>query len=157
MKSLSTVERIILEALDTNSRSLAQIQEQTGLSENMTFNLLQALIIRGLVGYESNGYHIGKHIPLEMIHQLNSERSKRLEALELITTMIESPRGEEFKMRKVYLEGADEKIFKSLLIQMESLLSDASKKKKGNLKDSKVIFWAYDSYGPLIQRLVQEG
>ena len=157
MKGLSTIERVILEALDTKNKSLREIQVETGLTENMTFNLLQALIIRGLVGYESNGYHIGKHIPLEIVQSLNSESSKRLEALELLTSMVESPRNEEFKMRKVHLDGADEKLFKTLLIQMESLIQEASKKKKGDLKNSKVIFWAYDTYGPLIQRMVQEG
>lgn len=157
MKGLSTIERVILEALDTKNKSLKEIQQETGLSENMTFNLLQALIIRGLVGYEAQGYHIGKHIPLDVVKSLNSDISKKLEALELITSMIETPRDEEFKMRKVYLEGADEKIFKSLLIQMESLINEASKKKKGTLKESKVVFWAYDSYGSLIQRMVQEG
>jgi predicted DNA-binding transcriptional regulator len=157
MKGLSTIERVILESLDSHNKSLKEIQTETGLSENMTFNLLQALIIRGLVGYESSGYHIGKHIPLEIVKTLNSETSKKLEALELLTSMVESPRDEEFKMRKVYLEGSDEKIFKSLLIQMESLITEASKKNKKNLKDCKVVFWAYDSYGSLIQRMVQEG
>lgn len=155
MKGLSTIERIVLEALDTNNKSLKEIQQETGLTENMTFNLLQALIIRGLVGYESSGYHLGRHIPAEIITNLNSESSKKLEALELITSMIESPQDEVLKLRKVYFDGSDEKIFKSLLIQLESLINEASKKKKGTLKESKVIFWAYDSYSSLIQRMVQ--
>jgi len=155
MKGLSTIERVILETLNTDGKSLNDIQFETGLSSNVTFNLLQALIIRGLVAHGKNGYHVGKHIPQEVIEKLNAEDARRSEALELVSVMAESTKTTEFKMRKVYLEGTDEKIFKSLLIQMEGLLNDASKKKKGNLKDSKVVFWAVENYGTLIQRMME--
>ena len=154
MKGLSTIERVILEALSNQSLTIREIQNETGLTSNVTFNLLQALIIRGLVAYQNSAYCINQNIPQSVIQTLNAEEARKFEALELITSMVEAPSNEEFKLKKVYLEGADEKIFKSLLIQMESLINEASKKRKGSVKDCKVIFWACDNYGSIIKRLV---
>lgn len=154
MKGLSTIERVILEALSNQSLTIREIQNETGLTSNVTFNLLQALIIRGLVGYQNSEYCINQNIPPSVIQTLNPDEARKFEALELITSIVEAPKNEEFKLKKVYLEGSDEKIFKSLLIQMESLINEASKKRKGSVKDCKVIFWAYDNYGSIIQRLV---
>ena len=49
MKGLSSLERIILEGIGKGVLVYEEIQKQTGLNENVCYNILQALIIRGLV------------------------------------------------------------------------------------------------------------
>ena len=49
MKGLSSLERIILESLGKQVLAYEEIQMQTGLHQNVCFNVLQALIILAML------------------------------------------------------------------------------------------------------------
>lgn len=156
MKGLSSVERIILESIGMKQKSYEQIKNETGLQENVCFNVLQALIIRGMIKNEKGHYQINNSLSPIVIEEINGIDAKKTESLELIEGLIENEHEKIFRFQKVALEVNDEKIFKAMLSNLESFLKDAHKKAENTtaLKDRKVIFWGMGSVNHIIKKIM---
>ena len=155
MKGLSSLERIILESIGKNVLTYEDIQYQTGLHENVCFNVLQALVIRGLTVTDGVRYRIADKIPPLVMEELNGLEAKRAESLELIEALIERE-GRVFRFQKVAMDERDEKIFLAMLSNLESFLLDAHKKAETQvpLKNRKVVFWGMGEVKSLMGQLV---
>ena len=60
MKGLSSLERVVLESIGKEVLGYEEIKNQAGLMENVFHNVLQALIIRGLVAMDGTKYRIAE-------------------------------------------------------------------------------------------------
>jgi hypothetical protein len=158
MKGLSTLERIILEALGNKELVYQDIVFQTGLHENICFNILQSLVIRNLIITNGIYYRISDHISPLLMEEMNSLISKQAESLELIEAVIEKKYGSIFRLQKIALTQRDEKLFLAMLSNLESFLVDCHKKnqKEIPLKERKVIFWGLGEIHFLMDQLLME-
>lgn len=156
MKGLSSLERIILESIGRQTMVFEDIQMQTGLHENVCFNVLQALIIRGLVATDGVRYKVSESLSPIMLEELNGHESKVAESLELIEAVVEQKQDRVFRFQKIALDSRDEKIFMAMLSNLDDFLADAHKKAQGKvpLKERKVIFWGMGEVKSLMSQIV---
>ena len=143
MKGLSSLERIILEGIGKGVLVYEEIQKQTGLNENVCYNILQALIIRGLVKTDGIKYRISESLSPLIIEEINGKEAKEAEYLELMEAVVEQQEERVFRLQKIAMDSRDEKIFVAMLSNLESFLADAHKKAHASVsvKDRKVVFW----------------
>lgn len=156
MKGLTVVERIIIESLEKRTLSYQEVQNQTGLQDNICFNVLQALILKGLVITDGRNYTMSKHLTEELLEVVNNQEKKKGETLEYIEAMTEYRGQHNFHFKKVALDSRDEKIFKAMLLNLESFLADAHRKseKEVLLKDQKVVMWAMGDLEQLVNQIL---
>jgi cyanate lyase len=156
MKGLSSMERIILECLGHQQLSYEEIQKQTGLHENVCFNLLQALVIRGLIATSGNKYNVRSDLSPLMLEELNGIEAKQAESLEMIEAVLEKKSDRVFRFQKVAMDSKDEKIFLAMLLNLESFLAEAHKKSQREIpmKERKVVFWGVGEVQALMSQIV---
>ena len=156
MKGLSSLERVILESIGKEVLGYEEIKLQAGLTENVFHNVLQALIIRGLISMDGTKYQISQKISPLIIEEINGNLAKEAEYLELIEAVIYQKPKKVFHLQKVAMDSKDEKIFGALLYNLESFLADAHKKavKSTSVKERKVIFWGMSDVESLMTQIV---
>jgi hypothetical protein len=156
MKGLSSLERIILECIGLAPKTYEEIQIQTGLHENVCFNILQALVIRSLIKTDGVRYRIAEDLSPLMMEEMNGLEAKAAESLEMMEAVIEQKSNRVFRFQKVAMDSRDEKIFLAMLSNLESFLSDANKKAHAvtPIKDRKVIFWGMGNVHQLMNQIV---
>jgi hypothetical protein len=156
MKGLTSLERVIVESLGKQGLPFEKIQEQTGVQENVCFNLIQALIIKGIISFDKNIYKINPNISPLIIEEINGKDAKREESLELIEAIIEMNSERIYRLQKVALDEKDEKIFKAMLYNLESFLKEANQKSQSTLtlKNKKIVFWGMSDVQKVINQIV---
>lgn len=156
MRGLSSLERVILETLGKSHLAYEEIQKQSGLQENVCFNILQALLIRGILKTEGGKYFLNENISPLMMEELNGLDAKKAESLELIEAVVEQQGERIFRFQKVALDSRDEKIFVAMLTNLESFLRDAHMKAQSSvpLKDRKVIFWGMSDVSKTLRQVM---
>lgn len=156
MKGLSSLERIILEGIGKGVLVYEEIQKQTGLNENVCYNILQALIIRGLVKTDGIKYRISESLSPLIIEEINGKEAKEAEYLELMEAVVEQQEDRVFRLQKIAMDSRDEKIFAAMLSNLESFLADAHKKAHASVsvKDRKVVFWGMGNVDKIITQIV---
>ena len=157
MKGLSSLERAVLECLGKKSMTYDEIQFQSGLHENVCFNILQALIIRGILATDGARYRISENLSPLIQEEINGIEAKLAESLELIEAVLDQPANRNFKFAKIAMDSRDEKIFLAMLSNLETFLLDAHKKAESNvpLKDRKVVFWGVGDVNTLMHQMVR--
>ena len=157
MKGLSSLERVILECIGTQKLSFDEINNQSGLQENVCFNLIQALIIRGLLKAEGSLYRINENISPLMMEEINGHEARKAESLEMMEAVLEQKAQRVFRFQKVALDSRDEKIFVAMLTNLDSFLRDAHSKaqKSTPVKDRKVIFWGMGQVDTLMKQVME--
>ena len=158
MKGLSSLERVILECIGARPMTYEDILRQTGLQENVCFNLLQALIIKGLLRSQAGQYRIADISP-EMMEELNGSEARKAESLELIEAVLEQESEKVFKFMKIALDPRDEKIFLAMLSNLDSFLKDAHRRSQTNVpvKNRRVVFWGVGEVERLLKKIMIGG
>lgn len=156
MKGLSSIERVVLECVGKQSLSYEEIQSQSGLQENVCFNIIQALIIRGILRSESGKYLVCSNISPLMMEEINGVEARQAESLELIEAVIDQKVGRVFRFQKVAMDSRDEKIFLAMLTNLDAFLQDAHKKAQTQVshKERKVVFWGMGEVQVLMNQVV---
>lgn len=157
MKGLSSLERIVLDCLGKEGMSYSEVQQQTGLHENVCFNILQALIIRGILTTDGATYRLGNKMSPMMLEEINGTDAKLAESLEMIEAVLDQKTGRHFRYQKIAMDERDEKIFLAMLSNLESFLVDAHKKAQSSvpLKKRKVVFWGVGEVQNLMTQIVR--
>ena len=156
MKGLSSLERIVLECIGKNALSYEEVQTQSGLHENVCFNILQALIIRSILSTDGIRYKISENLSPLMLEEINGMDAKIAESLEMIEAVVENKAQRVFRFQKIAMDSRDEKIFLAMLSNLDSFLIDAHKKAQSSvpLKDRKVVFWGVGEVQSLMNQIV---
>lgn len=156
MRGLSSLERVILECIGKQALSYDDVQNQSGLQENVCFNILQALIIRGILKTEGNLYKVSETISPLMMEEINGFEARKAESLELIEAVVDQSSDRIFRFSKIAMDSRDEKIFIAMLSNLESFLKDAHVKAQSTvpLKDRKVIFWGMGDVQKLMNQVI---
>lgn len=156
MRGLSSLERVILESIGKQALSYDDVQNQSGLQENVCFNILQALIIRGILKTEGNLYKVSETISPLMMEEINGFEARKAESLELIEAVVDQSSDRIFRFSKIAMDSRDEKIFIAMLSNLESFLKDAHVKAQSTvpLKDRKVIFWGMGDVQKLMNQVI---
>lgn len=133
---ITTIERYLLESLMERSRELSSLRTETGLTDRVLINTLNSLFKKKLILKEKNSYLINKHNPL-------LSENKNTEKEVLVKTCINSSC--HLNTSIYYIDPKEEKIFQSLLSNIENFLRD-NKKKSTKMKDQMIFFWGKQNY-----------
>lgn len=156
MRGLSSLERVILESIGKESLTFEEVLNQSGLQDNVCFNILQALIIRGILKSTGPRYHINANISPLMMEEINGLEARKAESLEMMEAVLDQHIEKIFRFQKVALDSRDEKIFKAMLSNLESFLKDAHLKAERTvpLKNRQVIFWGMGEVHSLMNHII---
>lgn len=156
MRGLSSLERVVLEVIGKQASTYEEIQSQSGLQENVCFNIIQALIIRGILKGEGNRYRINENISPLMMEEINGMDARKAESLEMIEAVLEYKGERIFRFQKVAMDSRDEKIFVAMLSNLESFLKDAHQKAQTTVpvKDRKIVFWGMGGVQTLMNQVM---
>lgn len=156
MRGLSSLERVILECIGKQAISYDDVQHQSGLQENVCFNILQSLIIRGILKTERNIYKVSETISPLIMEEINGYDARKAESLELIEAVVDQSSERIFRFSKIAMDSRDEKIFIAMLSNLESFLKDAHMKAQSSvpIKDRKVIFWGMGDVQKLMNQVI---
>ncbi|MFP5385316.1 MAG: hypothetical protein ACLGHN_04515 [Bacteriovoracia bacterium] len=158
MKGLSSLERVVLECFSNKALSYEEIHQQSGLQENVCFNIIQALIIRGILKIEKGGgYAISENISPLLMDEVNGVEARKAESLELMEAVLEQKSDRVFRFQKVAMDARDEKIFLAMLCNLESFLKDAHQKAQSLIpvKERKVVFWGMGQVQTLMKQVME--
>lgn len=152
---LTTLERYILESISKKNNTIIQIHLDTDLPPKKIENCILNLQKAGWCFIQ------GKEIKLNLEKIKDQKPSSLQKAAELsmivkngIKNSINKNSTNQFKFEKVYLTEDDEKIFNSLLYNLEHFLKKIQKK-KGSTAKEKIIFWGENTYKNIINDLYQ--
>ena len=156
MKGLSSLERIVLECVGARSLQYHEIQAQSGLHENVCFNITQALVIRGFLKVNGSYYQAREDISPLLMEEINGQEAKEAECLELMEAVLGHKGRKTFKLRKVAMDDRDEKIFLAMLSNLECFLDDVHEKSEAltPLKSRKVVFWGVGEVQSLMNQIL---
>ena len=156
MKGLSSLERVVLECVGKQSVSYEEILSQSGLHENVCFNVIQALIIRNILATNGIHYHVSEKLSPLIMEEINGDEAKQAESLELIEALLEQKSNRHFRFKKIAMDSKDEKIFQAMLINLESFIADAHKKSQKYIpiKDRKIVFWGTGDVKNILTQIV---
>lgn len=156
MRGLSSLERVVLECVGKQMLSYDEIQSQSGLQENVCFNIIQALIIRGILKTETGKYKISETISPIVMDEINGLEARKAESLELMEAVLEQETNRVFRFQKIAMDSRDEKIFVAMLSNLESFLKDAHQKAQTTvpMKDRKVVFWGMGEMKSLMNQVM---
>ena len=157
MRGLSSLERVVLECIGNQNLSYEEILFQSGLQENVCFNIIQALIIRGVLKTSKGNYIINDSISPLMMEEMNGVEARKAESLELIEAVLEREHDRIFRFQKVAMDERDAKIFKAMLSNLESFLKDAHQKAEKNvpLKNRQIVFWGMGALLPMMNQVMR--
>jgi hypothetical protein len=157
MKGLSSLERVVVESVGTKGMTYEEIQRQSGLQENVCFNIIQALIIRGVLKTSEGKYVINQNISPLMMEEINGLEARKTESLELIEALLHQEVDRHFRFQKVAMDSRDEKIFLAMLSNLETFLKDAHQKAQSTvpIKERKVIFWGIGDVHKLLKQVME--
>jgi hypothetical protein len=146
--NISPIERLILESLSRSPKELFELMHDTKMDKNVIINILQSLLVKNLLTVDSNRYQINSNLNQALIQQIKNEQNTLIEIGQVVKTTIKHSlnyKDNSFKYKKVYMNNDEEKIFKAMLIQLETFIEGLDKK-KGKTFEQKVIFWGSNSY-----------
>lgn len=155
MKGLFIHERVILESLSKTPLDFETLQKKTGLQDDMSFRIIQGLIIKGLIQNESGQLCLSHKIPQGQLEELNGPEARKLESLEFIEKVIQKDSKDHFHLQRFALAKSEEKILRAMIYNLESFLKECHQKnhKSIQVKDHTLFFWGLES----IDFLLKEG
>jgi hypothetical protein len=157
MSKLTAIERIVIESIGSQKLPFEEIISKSGLQNNVCFNILQALLIKGFLKIENGSYNLNPHFSTSMNNDLHDKENKKNEFTEFVEAIVNIESEKILCFEKVALSERDEKIFKAMLWNLESFLKDAHSKAVPSmpLKNRKVIFWGMGQVDQLIGEILK--
>ena len=158
MRELLLVERGVLEAISKGATKVVEIMNEVNIEFNLTLTILARLRSRGIITLSDGHYVVAKN---ELAwKKVNNEVEYEIKEVSenIIDCYFKDGERNKLKLQKVYMSSRDEKIFNSMLNNIEIFLRDLQKensKKKNRITEQKVIFWGVSQYDDLIKSSLQ--
>lgn len=163
-KTLLVIERIVLESLETRPRKLIELEEQTGLNENLLKAILHQLIERGMVTYKHFNYELNWANKNNWLPIVKDQHGVKAEIKELFSSLVnksfENMEKPSLKMKKVWLEPREQEEFERKLRDIDFFLESIQNKRKTRpvrelTHGKKVIFYGACAYKDLVDDMIQ--
>jgi hypothetical protein len=153
MYFLTTIERIVLESLNKEPKTLTELKIDLDFSTELIQNILLSLIPKGMINQRLNKYYVNALTCQAQLDMLNNKENLQEEVLELVSNSINS----DFKLKKIALTSEDKAVLKGLLFNLDKFLEDVTKKKhQCPTKDLEVIFWGFEKYNNITTNILNK-
>lgn len=155
-EGMTIFERIILESLEKNEKTLPELIEDTALNEKLIFHCLKNLAAKNIILIQERKYTLNYQGKEQWNQNLLQADHLKLELQELLEGMLnvalkKTPESL-LKIRKVHMEEKDEMILKAMLINVENFLQELEKKSTRSKKTShkKIVFTGMAAYHDIL-------
>lgn len=157
---ISPLERMILESIQMQQKTIANICFDTNIQPAILQNIIQSLIVKGLILLNDEGiYSINKNLSESSKASLRNKENVILECNEIVRASIKISIDEDsknFHLKKVALNESQKKLLKAMLYNINSFLEDCHQENKNiKTKDQTVIFWGENTYENLTQNIIK--
>lgn len=151
---ITSIERFILETLESKEMTYEKIKDESGLKDNVCFNTLQALVIKNIVITNGAFYSINRKLCLESVKKINSPLHKTQENNELLEHFLLTQK-DSFVLTKVAMNEKDQKIFKAMLKNLESFVKDCHHSNQAEIsyKERSFVFWGMTKNENIIKEI----
>ncbi len=142
MESLvfTSVEWAIIDSLHHHQRlNLLGLQKDLGICPQIIFRSLQYLIIRGVISYYRQGYHLNALRFKELVHHYQDQKNLEQECSLMVKTCLQDR--ESMGLKRIRLDKDDLVILKSYFKQIQKFIEDAKKKKSKEQQETYLLFW----------------
>lgn len=169
LEGLLVVERLVLESLEIEAKSLESLVQDTGISKAILDNSLAMLSMRNVIIVKDGKFSLNKETQAQWREVVTREESIKDELKDMFTAIVnkhfenkivESKTEESsLKFRKIWMNDSDKKILNALMYQVESFITSVEKTNKEDkskkLSDKDVVFWGTSGYQSLIDSVLQ--
>lgn len=157
---ITTLERALLESLKNSEKDIETLFNDLDFDKVIIVNLLHSLLAKNLIKLTSNQYYLNNNISKNMISELQRTDSQLLEIKEIIGQTFKSAKikgDQSFKLKKISMSNKDLIVFKSMLSNIDSFLTDISKKSnKMKTCEQQVIFWGVKEYSEILNEIIED-
>lgn len=155
MSSLLIVERYILESLGTQSLTVDELYEQTGLNKKFIKNILTGLVYKGILCQKEGAYSLNNDRKKEVFSKINNQESVKSELKELFATFVNEfyqnqQKDMSLHIKKVNLDSIEEKVLQSHLQNLKDFFSGLAQKKERKTSTQKIVMWGECGYLNLV-------
>lgn len=161
MKSLLLVERFILENVSAEGETIDEISQKTNLSTSIIQSALYYLKSMNIVLYKNGYYFINESEKLKWQAELNKEKNKRYEIMDLFSQLLNfyyksERKGVDLKLERANMDEFEYKIFQSHLNRLSEFFQGIRQKKNGSKTRSRknkdyIFLYAKSSFPSLVQ------
>lgn len=150
MRNLLTAERAILESLSRSSKSIAELECDTGISLSALRHIVDELISTDLVEYNDGKYILMCHTVANQSPQELVREKKRLMA-----DFIDS--SPNIHLQKVWLTSYERVLFDQLIEKLTHFMGQVKGKREECLKTEfqEVVIWGHSPYQQLIRNSLE--
>ena len=124
--NITLPERMLLECLTAGNKSLTKIREECHLSQQTSLNIIQSLITKNLVVGINKEYSINKYLNQDIRSELHSQSDLLIEIGGIVSSCvrdsIQDPERKSFKLKKVFMNERENKIYNGLVYNLEAFL-----------------------------------
>lgn len=147
---ITNIERYILECLAKESKTITRIKYETKLQEKTVMNTIQLLIVKGLINVKEDEYSINKKLYDQLAKDINSESNLYREIKKTVENILyralHKKEDTQLKMKKIYFTSKDQKIFNSLLMNIEDFIKENNRADEVPISQQRIYFSLQDSY-----------
>lgn len=150
-------ERMIVESVARNKKSLNQIRLDTSLDLGVIKALSEELVQKGIILFIDEKYCLNREGSTSWLKEINSISKTKNEIKEIFNASVElMEKDNSISLKKVHLTEYEEKLLSIELKRVENFITEIQKERRGiraknRTKDMKVVYWGYSNYGEIVQ------
>lgn len=153
MSSLLLVERYVLENVTTAGVTINDVVAKTELNSSIVQAALYHLKSEGVVHYQSGKYSLNPDLNAKWRKELNDEKSKRLELMDLFSQMLNyyyksKRQGVELRLERARLDEFEYKLLQSHLKSLNDFFKNLKSRKKQPSHSQDYVFLYANSLFP---------
>lgn len=161
---LLVVERVVLESLSKKGKKFDELQADTNLKTPILLNILQNFLMRNFVSYKKGTYSLNLLTKSSWLPLVNARENIKEEVKELFVSLVnsyfktEKKNNIDLKMKKVWLTDNEEKIYKTLLSNLENFIKNLEGNRGGvkeSISSKKVLIWGHSDYSTLVNGVLE--
>lgn len=153
-QGITSIERFIIESIQRGNSQISQVLSDTQLGLNLVHNIVQNLIIRGVLIQQEKIIKINPNMEKSLEKEVYSKNLTQAEKKELALGLIKD--GDIFKVKKFFLTDKDKVIFKSLLGQINEFIENLPNPPKNkNTSELTVMVWGTHQYHQVIESILK--
>lgn len=157
---ISAIERIVIESLLREGKTVEQLAYDTQLPRTVTFNSLSHLMNKNLIITFNNIYFVNRKI--DWNGNINKNDNLKKESKELVQALVEEHftktdnSSGQLVIEKCWMNQTEINIFKSMLLNIEQFLKNlAVDSLDDSNKRQQIIFWGHSNYSLLANSLLK--
>ena len=150
----SLFERMILESLSAGAKDFLTLEKDLQFDNKLLNHCLRYLVDQGILNKIQSNYEIDQ---FEKINQNTNIKYEISGLAELVLEQaIHKTPGFQYKLKKVFMNAREKKIFQAHLKSLDDFLGGLSKGPSVNIYEKEVIFWGQANYGDCAKCLASE-